>query len=346
MNIISMEGIMDSKTKNRNMIKNILKGEPQILHDYASCFTDQKLRTEYRYLLHIKEFLLSINNLVDVDQPETFNNLKVKDVSRYMESVKAKRNGDGEISSEYYNHKRAALWNFFKYLYAEEYVTKNIIDGVPKLKSNTVHEYVYLGMTEDGDITLDSIRDALEETHRKTLMDSGKGVSKWGKIRNIAIIDLILAAGLRVHELVQLDVNSIQFEKNNASHVMIIGKGNKPEIVYFNDGAAESLKAWIKLREELVDDSCQALFIAKGKKRITEKSIENMVKKYTDLTPHQLRATAGMIVYLTSGGNIEEVAKFLRHSNIETTRSNYVTATKGQMIRSSANTGTLWGVAV
>ena len=342
---ISMQGIMEDRENNKRRIKDVLVGEPAIVRDYASCFTDQRLRTEYRYLLTVKEFCKNISTIredVDVNRPETFGNLRTRDINKYMESIKVGKNGE-EISPEFFNHKRAVIWNFFKYLVAEEYVTKNVVDNVGKLKSNKVHEYIYLGQNEDGDVTLESIRDAIEEVHHKILTDKGR-MSEWSRIRNIAIIDLFLAAGLRCHELIQLDIDSIVFGENGTSHLMVVGKGNKPEVVFFNDRAAESLKAWLSVRETLVDGNNKAVFISRVKKRITEKCIGEMVKKYTGLTPHKLRATAGMIVYLMTK-DIEQTAKFLRHSNISTTRGNYVTATRGQMISNSFDMAMLWGVA-
>ena len=344
-NIVCIGGLREAQAENRELIRGVLIDQPTIVKDYATTFTEQKLRTGYRYLLTVIDFvnnIYKINDTVDVNKPNTFGNLKLKDINKYMETIRKRKDGEGDISPEFYNHKRAALCNFFKYLCAEEYVSKNIVKDVAKLKSNKVHEFVYLGQMDNGDVTLDSIRDALDETHENILTDKGKGVSEWGKLRNIAMIDLLVSTGLRCHELIQLDCDSIVFGENNTSHVVVVGKGNKPEVIYFNDYASNSVKTWMEKRKELVGNDNKALFISKGKTRIKEKAVLNIVKKYTGLSPHKLRATAGMIIYITSNGNIEVVAKFLRHSDINTTRRNYVTATRGQMVDNACMAGAVF----
>jgi site-specific recombinase XerD len=153
--------------------------------------------------------------------------------------------------------------------------------------------------------------------------------SKEAGIRDRAIMELLFSSGLRVSELVSLNRDKINLERREFG---VIGKGGKGRIVFISDRAAE----WIKRYLDKRDDVFNPLFIryAKGvqdenngeKMRLTARSIERIVKKYTraarlpvDATVHTLRHSFATDL-LMNGADIRSVQEMLGHKNIATTQ--------------------------
>lgn len=153
--------------------------------------------------------------------------------------------------------------------------------------------------------------------------------SKEAGIRDRAILELLFSSGLRVSELVSLNQDKINLERREFG---VIGKGGKGRIVFISDRAAE----WIKRYQDARTDSFKPLFIryAKGisepdngeKMRLTVRSIERIVKKYTrlarlpvDATVHTLRHSFATDL-LMNGADLRSVQEMLGHKNIATTQ--------------------------
>jgi site-specific recombinase XerD len=153
--------------------------------------------------------------------------------------------------------------------------------------------------------------------------------SKEAGMRDRAILELLFSSGLRVSELVSLNQDKINLERREFG---VIGKGGKGRIVFISDRAAE----WIKKYQDVRTDSFKPLFIryAKGvnednngeKMRLTVRSIERIVKKYTkqarlpvDATVHTLRHSFATDL-LMNGADIRSVQEMLGHKNIATTQ--------------------------
>ncbi len=148
-------------------------------------------------------------------------------------------------------------------------------------------------------------------------------------VRDRAVLELLFSTGLRVSELVSLNVNSINFERGEFG---IIGKGRKQRIVFLSDRANEWVQRYLKIRT----DYFKPLFIRysgpvipdeEGEKmRLTPRSIERLVKKYVkaarlpvDASVHTLRHSFATDL-LTNGADIRSVQEMLGHKNIATTQ--------------------------
>lgn len=153
--------------------------------------------------------------------------------------------------------------------------------------------------------------------------------SREAGIRDRAIMELLFSSGLRVSELVSLNRDKINLERREFG---VIGKGGKGRIVFISDRAAEWIKRYLDKREDVFNP----LFIryAKGvqdenngeKMRLTSRSIERIVKKYTrlarlpvDATVHTLRHSFATDL-LMNGADIRSVQEMLGHKNIATTQ--------------------------
>ena len=111
-----------------------------------------------------------------------------------------------------------------------------------------------------------------------------KRQKKWHehtKIRDLAIVTLLLGTGMRVSECVGINICDVDFETNG---VKIVRKGGKEAVVYFSDEVADALDAYFDEREEIIakEGHEDALFLSLQKKRITDRAIQKLVKKYSE----------------------------------------------------------------
>ncbi|WP_042353515.1 tyrosine recombinase XerS [Bacillus rubiinfantis] len=149
------------------------------------------------------------------------------------------------------------------------------------------------------------------------------------KERDTAIISLILGSGLRLSELIGLDLNDIDFSKYRAR---VIRKGNKEQFVYFSQIAMDDLREYLAIRtaKYQVDKQNKALFVAaamgpKGKtRRLTARSVEKLVEKYATafgkpaLSVHKLRHSFATR-YHAEINDVPKLRRQLGHSSIQTT---------------------------
>ena len=144
--------------------------------------------------------------------------------------------------------------------------------------------------------------------------------------RDRAIISMFLATGIRVSELVGLDIDDVNLNK---LYFDVQRKGGKKERLYMGQDLADILYAWLFKRESMgIPKSQQAFFISLQKNRMGVSAVEKMISKYAQavfgkkLSPHRLRATYGTELYKITK-DIYKVATALGHSSVETTRKHY-----------------------
>ena len=144
------------------------------------------------------------------------------------------------------------------------------------------------------------------------------------KERDYCIITLFLNCGLRLSELVGLNVNDISPD----NYIRILGKGNKERIVYLNDACITAINDYLKVRpvDGLVDRN--ALFISSHKKRMSGRMVQNLVYKYIEkigldsqgYSCHKLRHTAATLMYQHGNVDVLVLQDILGHANLSTTQ--------------------------
>ena len=148
------------------------------------------------------------------------------------------------------------------------------------------------------------------------------------KVRDVALLTLLLGTGIRVSECVGLDIKDVDFDNDG---IKVRRKGGYEAIVYFGEEVREALLDYMDEREHMIPATGheEALFLSMQNRRMAVRSVENLVKKYASrvttlkkITPHKLRSTYGTTLYQETG-DIYLVASVLGHKDVNTTRKHY-----------------------
>jgi len=146
--------------------------------------------------------------------------------------------------------------------------------------------------------------------------------------RDLAIVSLLLGTGMRVSECVGIDLQHLDLRENA---VLVTRKGGKEVVLYFGDEVREALNAYLSQRREMIPlpGHERALFLSGQNRRITDRAVQLLVKKYASsatplkhITPHKLRSSFGTQLYKETG-DIYLVSTALGHANVDTTRKHY-----------------------
>lgn len=238
------------------------------------------------------------------------------------------------------NRKLSALKSLFNYLQniaetldLKPYINRNVM---AKIEFNEIKESMEtIANKMEGKILLgdeyEKFRLFIAHDYGEMNKENKKIIHfyEFNKERDTAIISLILGSGLRLSELVGLDLDDIDFSKFSAR---VIRKGNKEQYVYFSQIAMADLKEYLAVRTSKyqVDKNNKALFISapmgpKGKsRRLTPRSVEKMVEKYAtafgkpSLSVHKLRHSFATR-YHSEINDVPKLRRQLGHSSIQTT---------------------------
>jgi len=215
--------------------------------------------------------------------------------------------------------KIACLRSFFKHYYKKGVLKENICQllDTPKL-----HDKPIIRM-EPNEVA--ALLDIVE--NGENLTEKQKQYHKKNVRRDMAILTLFLTTGIRVSELVALNIGDVDFESNA---FQITRKGGNQVMLYFDTETATALQDYLEERKSQGSYALDSpLFLSMQKSRLSVRSVENMVKKYARLaaplkkiSPHKLRSTYGTMLYQETG-DIYLVADVLGHKDVNTTKKHY-----------------------
>lgn len=272
-----------------------------IFYDYLS-----------RYIFNKKKEEIT---LIDLDK------LEAKDIESYLSYLsyyvvddKVYRNTENGKA-----RKLASVRSFFKYLFNHDLISKNVVSKVPTPKLHTK------GIVRLENDEVERLLDAVQAP--TTFTERQKNYNKNTKIRDNAIVTLFLGTGIRVSELVGLNVEDFDFSQNAFK---VTRKGGNQTILYYPNEVKYALEEWLTIRETLpIDKEEKALFLSLQNKRICTRAVENIVKKFAyessplkKITPHKLRSTFGTNLYRETN-DIYIVADVLGHKDVNTTKKHY-----------------------
>lgn len=291
-------------------------GNPEFLNEYLAHIRVVKMlseRTVEEYYLDIRLFLKYFyNNISNTEKTidemdiskmtaEDLKKITLSDIYNFIFYVADERSNSDKARYR----KVSALRSFFKY------VTK------------VAH---ILGSDPSRDIEIPSPKQALPKflslnESLRLLQTSGDGTS----VRNFCIITLFLNCGMRLSELVGINISDVDFHENR---IRILGKGNKERMVYLNPACVDALQNHLAVRnanKKALDEP--ALFISNQNKRISKRRVQqiviNTLKKAglgdKGLTTHKLRHTAATLMYQYGDADVLTLKELLGHENISTT---------------------------
>lgn len=285
------------------------------------------LRLFFHYLVsELPEFAGMDIRLITTEQIGRITARQLRGYQDYLTQY-IKTDDDGENELIINNHelgimrKLCSLRSFFEYLFKCELIAGNVAALLPLPKR---HSKPILYLEPD------------EVERLLTVADQGDGLSKHQQSyqkatrkRDIAILSLFLGTGIRVSELVGIDLEDLDFTLNG---FLVTRKGGNQTILYFPESVAKALKAYLQERSaiEPLPGHEKALFLSMQRRRITQRAVENLVKKYAaiaaplkkKISPHKLRSTFGTSLYRETG-DIYLVADVLGHADVNTTKRHY-----------------------
>lgn len=333
-NIVLKEHETDSKCE------ELQQQLPKFLRGFFAYLRGNVLpMTRLAYLNDIKffcKYLIEETDLTDAQKISDiklteFNKIKAVDINIFIDYCRkyAVEKEDEiivyENGSKTLARKKSSLSVMFKQLYRDELLEKNITDGFDPIRVPKASEREIKALQDDEVmIMLDAVSSGTHLTAKER--------QYWEKTkkRDKAILILFLTYGLRLFELQQLNVSSFNFSRGEFK---IYRKRDKEAVMPLNESVTDVLTDYIE-NERADDDTLEevhrdALFLSLQGKRMTERQIRELVKKYTSIglatsrkagySPHKLRATAATSL-IGRGNSIFDVQALLDHEQVTTTQ--------------------------
>lgn len=259
------------------------------------------VRLFLRYILMMKQDLnVPIETIKIKDFPaELLKEITLRDIYDFEFYLADERHNQAAARAR----KTAALKSFFKFLNKRA----GLIDTDPML-----------------DIEMPSVKKALPKL--LTLEESLRLLSSEAfenPERDFCMITLFLNCGMRLNELVSINISDIDFEERR---LLLKGKGNKQRMIYINDACIAAIKTYLNSRKNPPEEP-DALFLSRRKRRISRRRVEQIVEKLLNetglgnkgISPHKLRHTAATIMYQHGNADTLVIKEVLGHASISTT---------------------------
>ena len=266
-----------------------------LINQFKSYLSIQKQRSHHT----TKNYISDISQFFSMTRLTNITLLDKKHIDLYIQNLN-KLN----LSSKTINRKLCALEHFFNYLVSNDYISFNPCKLIRRPKQN---------------ITLPHY---LEETSILELLNNYPTETN-EHIRNKAILELLFSSGIRVSECVNLNITDLNL---NNLECKIIGKGDKERISLFGKRCKNAINYYLDFVYGNWSTNGDALFISKNGSRVTQRTIQRIVKesnKYhssnIEITPHICRHSCASML-LTNGANIRDIQDLLGHSSIITTQ--------------------------
>ncbi len=263
------------------------------------------LRTFFRFfevdrnLVSLKELDFSEISIEEISL-EQISSVTLSDVYRYMNFLQNERKNGAAARAR----KVSSLRTFFKYLTVTTGMLKN--NPILQLETPKIKKSLPKYLT-------------LEQS--KLLLDEPEGTFRE---RDFCMILLFLNCGIRLSELVGINISDI-LRSEDGNSMRVVGKGNKERIVYLNDACIQAIDAYLRVRPRDLHQDRDALFISNQKKRISNKTVQFIIKKYLSdagldqFSTHKLRHTAATLMYQYGHVDVRVLKEILGHENLTTT---------------------------
>ena len=324
-------------------IRDITRGLPQACSDFIrSIAISTSTLTRLAYAIDLNTFFTFLHEerICFSEKPprlltdEDLEKLTRNDIIAYTEYLTyyLKNAEDDSVPNKVYvNHELAikrklcSIRSLYDYLFKNQRIASNVTELVPLPK---IHEKPIIRLNKD-----EMVRMLELAQNGDQLTKQQQKFQKLTARRDYAILSLFLGTGIRVSECVGMNIADVDLE-NNA--FIVTRKGGNQVVLYFPPEVAEALADYLQERENIqaVEGHEDALFLSLQRKRITQRAVQNLVKKYaavaaplkSKISPHKLRSTYATNLY-NETGDIYLVADVLGHTSVDTTRKHYADMT-------------------
>ena len=319
------------------------RNNPEILNsflEYISTILNKSENTVKEYNYDLSHFLKFIMYHFHLTEEEEIKNIDIKNMT--IDTIERIQLEDIHaflfyLTNTYHSksatraRKVASIRVFFKYLTN----TKRLLKVDPTVGLETPKQEKRLPKY-------------LSLENSQKLLDITKNEDSEYKERDYAIITLFLNCGMRLSELVGINIKDIDFSENKLT---VIGKGNKERTIYLNKACVNSINDYLKVRphDGVKFDSRDALFLSKRKERISNRMVQEIVKRELAISGldtnkysvHKLRHTAATLMYQYGGVDIRALQVLLGHQNIATTQ--IYTHVENEQVRNAVKSNPLGG---
>ena len=262
----------------------------------------QYLETEKQYSSHtLKNYQRDISAFLAYCEQQSIDDFSHLDAA-HIRSFVASRHRQG-LAGRSLQRNLSALRSLFHYLNKQRLLSINPAKGVRAPKTPRKLPEV---------LTVDQLDQLLHIRSDDVL-----------SIRDKAMMELMYGCGLRLSELVGLDLKKIDERQQTLN---VIGKGEKQRELPYGGKAKDALEHWLSVRSQLADSDEQAVFVSQRGQRLKQRSIQQRMKKWaikqeldSDLYPHKLRHSFASHI-LESSGDLRAVQELLGHENLSTTQ--------------------------
>ncbi|MDD4781111.1 MAG: tyrosine recombinase XerC [Tissierellia bacterium] len=261
------------------------------------------LRTFYRFIVIKFKLSLEIEVFEDIDinlvTLDVLKKINIMDLHAFIGFIDRERDNSNRTKAR----KIACLRSFFKYLYS---IVKLIpVNPAADLETPKKNSRLPVALTLD---------------ESKSLLSSIDGNNEK---RDYAIITLFLNCGLRLSELISINIDKIKGDT-----LTVVGKGNKERTIYLNDMCVKAIEEYLEVRQDAKPGHEKALFLSNRRTRISAKGVQHMVNKYLkesglsgkNYSPHKLRHTAATLMYQYGHVDIRALQELLGHESVSTTQ--------------------------
>lgn len=313
--------------KNMQMIGNYLQKLPTYCYDFFTGIENNTSSlTRLNYAMDLSVFFDYLEKYV-FRKPKTdislqdLDTLKAKNIENFLSYLSYYQIDDKLLKNTERGKARklASVRSFFKYLFNHDMLISNVAS---KVQTPKLHNKEIIRLEKDEvDRMLDAVQAPTFFTERQ------KRYNKNTQERDNAIVTLFLGTGIRISELVGLNVDDFDFSQYAFK---VTRKGGNQAILYFSKEVADALEKWLEKRKTLkLDENEKAMFVSLQNRRICVRAVENLVKKYAKegsplkkISPHKLRSTFGTNLYRETK-DIYIVADVLGHKDVNTTKKHY-----------------------
>lgn len=303
-----MSGRLEKERQIEQQVMKKLDSMPSILTDYYYSLigAGKSYRTAKVYIENVIQFVkFTFGENIKED---FYSSVNATHINRYIASLRTKTvKGKTERTSD--SHKTlnwSSLNSFFQFL-VPDYIATNPVANTkrPKMKDNPNVTFL---TTEE----MTKIFDNVKEKANPRMLN-----------RDMCLLKLGFATGLRISAIVQIDIGDLDLKHNQ---IRITEKGDHDDFVIIGDNLKAQVELWLKDREEYFSDvNSNALFVSQEKNRLSARSVKDLMDKYTagatdkKVTPHVMRHSCATNLYEKTG-DIYLCARQLHHKNVSTTQ--------------------------